>query len=147
METYKKLVDKALEVNHGLTLAPVSALKSNNLPAKLLTATSSTSPELHKSLEPTRTKKRRRVEEAASEETPASKSIKHPTSAGSERGRRSSRGNVNYRIAPMSEFGVDEGGKEGDVIDLSDEEVEEVDAEQVENEDEESEDEGEMVLD
>lgn len=55
-------------------------------------------------------------------ETPVM-SQRRPAHVGSERGRRTSRNEVNYRIAPLSEFAGElerTGGKENDIIELSD---------------------------
>lgn len=83
-------------------------------------------------------------------------SQRRPVLVGSERGRRASRNEVNYRIAPLSEFEGEllrVGGKgKGEVIELSegddgDDDQAQEDDEEEEDGDDDSGDEGEMVID
>lgn len=156
------MVAKAEVLNPaGLLQAPMSKLKPNNFSTKprtsLLAAGDSDSPKVTDAPTPLRERKRRRIEATSDEEGEVKKvealvvSQKRLPLVESERERRTSRNEVNYRIAPLSEFAGElerTGGTKDEIIELvSDDDGDfqsqkKVDEE--EEEDEEEEGEGEM---
>lgn len=149
------MVTKATSTNAvGLLSAPINKLGTNNLSAKprasLLAAGDSDSPKVTNTPTPLRDKKRRRVEATSDEEEEAEKvevpvvSQRRPVPVGSERGRRTSRNEVNYRIAPLSEFAGELERTGGEIISLTDTEDEDDDVQAQEKEEEEKEEAGEV---
>lgn len=156
------MVAKAEVLNPaGLLQAPMSKLKPNNFSTKprtsLLAAGDSDSPKVTDAPTPLRERKRRRIEATSDEEGEAKKveapvvSQKRLPLVESERGRRTSRNEVNYRIAPLSEFAGElerTGGTKEEIIELvSDDDGDfqsqkKVDEEEEEDEEEEGEGEG-----
>lgn len=148
------MVTKAEILNPaGLLQAPMSKLKPNNFSTKprtsLLAAGDSDSPKVTDAPTPLREKKRRRIEATSDEEGEVKKvetpvvSQRRPTLLG----RRTSRNEVNYRIAPLSEF-VGElertGGRKDEIIELvSDDDGDFQSQKKVEEDEEEDEEEGE----